>query len=73
MKTFRNTEMLALESGIYFNSKACRRLINKNTRIETIKRKMSRRFTDTNYIESKIKIAASIFIVVVILSKVFIG
>ena len=73
MKNINMNNGIVLNSGIYFNSKSTRSCITDHTRPRTIKKKISRKIRDNHYLEDKIKIAFSVFVIVTILAKFLIG
>ena len=67
-----NNNML-FESGIYLNSKSSRTNIDLRTRRNTLSKKLRIKMRGVSDMETKIKIAASLTIVVGILAMILVG
>ncbi len=73
MKTCRTTNNLVYNPGIYFNTKDCEALREGSVRRKTFRKRMVRKLQGKHHIVDKIKIAFSLYVIVYVMCKLFIG
>jgi|GEM_PF-3494260 len=73
MNSLNFNNSILFDSGIYLNSKSCRTSINLTTRRNTLSKKLRRKMRNVSHMETKIKLAVSLTIVVGIIAMLLVG